>query len=323
MIKGRVNLIIDGQWGGTGKGKLGAYLALRNELGAVVASPMLDTCHTYVDDACNRREFRQLPAAAVNEDALIVIPPGVALLQQHLLLKEIEELGCANRLRIHPNTRVYEGDIWESASEKAALSVYLADTSKVLRGVLGLGRTVLVEAGGAFSLGHTWGVGYAANITPGGIMHDLGTPLGAVGTIYGCLKTYPTTVLDSDAGPYYPDQQELTWQEVNLLAGDHRICEYEQDGRRRSVYTFSIRQVQRFVRICAPDRIFLNHVNYWDPSIYGCRMWEELPETVQWRVRQISLALEDCNPEGGACPRTRIAFLGTGPRDSDMIKVVE
>lgn len=113
---GKLQVIVDGQYGSTGKGAVAAHLAKpgrdRRGLAAVrVAGP--NAGHTAVDPAGHRWPLRQIPVAAVvNPDAQLYIAAGSEI-DISVLMKEIEALEAGghhirNRLTIDPAATIIE-----------------------------------------------------------------------------------------------------------------------------------------------------------------------------------------------------------------------
>lgn len=101
-----LDLIIDGQFGSTGKGKL-AYFLLKEAMKAEnpydcsVCDFGPNAGHTVITETGEKHVFRQLPVAAMFPDVTLVIGPG-AIIDKVLLFKEIEKYDCHDRLLIHP-----------------------------------------------------------------------------------------------------------------------------------------------------------------------------------------------------------------------------
>lgn len=92
MIKGKLNILIDGQWGSTGKGKFAGYLALTTpNLTAVVNNNMPNAGHTYVFDDGRKIMLQQLPIGCINPNVTIFLSAACGI-NFELLVKEIKML---------------------------------------------------------------------------------------------------------------------------------------------------------------------------------------------------------------------------------------
>ena len=89
---GNVDIIIDGEAGSCGKGKLIAEYALHIiNLGAAVTNCMPNAGHTYVDENGNVYLFRNIPVSCVNPNTELFIGPGSAI-DMETFIEEYERL---------------------------------------------------------------------------------------------------------------------------------------------------------------------------------------------------------------------------------------
>jgi adenylosuccinate synthase len=106
-----VSVVVGGQYGSEGKGKVALALA-RRERGECVAVRVggPNSGHTGYDLQGRRWILRQLPVAAVDGVHMIVLPAG-SYIDPDLLLKEIASLGLSDRdVAISPRARVITAD---------------------------------------------------------------------------------------------------------------------------------------------------------------------------------------------------------------------
>ena len=109
----KVDMVMDFQYGSTGKGLIAGYLAKREDYDTVVCSFATNAGHTYIDEARGMHVMtQQLPTGAVSSDTVknVLIGPG-ALIHHDTLLNEIS---CnhgrlqGKRIMIHPQAAVVE-----------------------------------------------------------------------------------------------------------------------------------------------------------------------------------------------------------------------
>lgn len=120
----KVNLIVDLQFGSTGKGLLAGYLAEITRPDVVVTCNMPNAGHTYIDSRGNKMIFKVLPNGAVSESVhTILIGPG-AVFSWERLVQEIDDLvqyrNKAFQVMIHPNAVVLQEQ--HAASERELLN---------------------------------------------------------------------------------------------------------------------------------------------------------------------------------------------------------
>jgi len=363
MIKGKANVVLDGQWGSTGKGKLIGYLALRHDIAAVSCDFMSNAGHTFVGDDGNKMVTCQLPTSLVNRDAMLLINPGAAITVKRLL-QEVEENGVSDRLFIHPHVAVITQDdrdheakvlsrisstlkgcggsnsrkimrVAQLAKDTPELARWISDTTNITHSTLEAGGTILVEGAQGFDLslnhGHRYPYVTSRDVTTMSILNNAGIPPAYLGDVYGCLRTMPIRVGHmydkdgnkiGDSGPYYADHTELTWDEVTMMSGSpvSLIEKTTVTQKVRRVFTFSKTQLNRFIRICRPTKLFMNFINYINAGDMGKRAFGELSGESQNFVWNLDGSLHDyCQQH--KIPEVGIDLIGTGPKDSEMIEV--
>lgn len=342
MIRGRANVIIDGQWGSTGKGKLAAWLCQHERPELAVCDYMPNAGHTYVDDDGVSLTFCQLPvAAAFGIDCYIGPHASINVELFKKELKSVRDRGIDPEVWVHPlATVVAEEDKTREQSEagriaNTAKGGHSASVKKILRSrdavlakddpflrhhvksdfhqviqkrVAG-GDTCLIETAQGFDLGlnHGWSYPFVTgrDCLIGRVMDNAGLPLRRLGSIIGSLRAHPIRVgntSDGQSGPFYPDQQELTWEQLSKMMGKDIKAELTTVTKRvRRVFTFSDIQLRRFLSFVAPTHAFLNFVNYL-PKGADDSFVKDL---------NASLMAEGCD----------LFLLGTGPKQSDVVRL--
>src|SRR5688500_4038029 len=101
-----VTVIIGGQYGSEGKGKVAHYLARRSQANIVVRTGGPNAGHTAVDSNNTPVVLRQLPTAALFSDVKCVLGPG-SYIDPEVLLDEVQRTGLkSDRLVIDPNALI-------------------------------------------------------------------------------------------------------------------------------------------------------------------------------------------------------------------------
>lgn len=108
----KCDMIVDLQFGSTGKGLIAGFLAERDGYEAVVTANMPNAGHTYIDSKGNKFVHKALPNGIVSPNLkYIMIGPG-AVFDPERLMKELLEaedmlkVDLANKLMIHPAATV-------------------------------------------------------------------------------------------------------------------------------------------------------------------------------------------------------------------------
>ena len=300
---GKVNFLIDAQWGSTGKGKLAGYLFDRHpNLKYAISNNMPNAGHTYTKDGKDFI-FKVLPVGAVFPGVVSLLGPHAAI-RVDLLEYEMEmvknETGSYPEVFIHPlATIVTTEDITEESSlvdgiastgqggcaamtkkiwrrGKANLAKdckeikhLIADTHRILRTGIARGDAALAEGSQGFDLslncGHSYPYTTSRDCLVGIMVDNCGVPLKSVGSIIASFRTLPIRVgsTKSTSGPFYDDQTELSWKEVSEQCGYDVEERTTVTKRIRRVFTLSEAQTRKFCEYVRPDYAFLNFVNYY------------------------------------------------------------
>lgn len=229
--------------------------------------------------------------------------------------------GCgaalADKVVRHPRLRL--------AKDAPELKDWIADTVRIATDILDNNGVIQVEGAQGFCLSLDWGV-YpyvtSRNITPTDILLRSGIPAQYLGTVFGSLRTYPIRVGNvvedgvevGFSGPCYPDQQELDWETLERRSGGTNLVERTTvTGRVRRLFNFSFEQLNHFIKMCAPDYLFLNFANHIDAGVAGVTKCEDLSESVLEVLNTIYDRMDSDVP---------IGLIGTGPKQSDMIDFI-
>lgn len=102
-----VTVVLGGQAGSEGKGKIAGYLAKKDEYNVSICNFMPNAGHTWVSDEGEKVMVQQLPQAVIQEDTVLMISAGSAI-DLDTLLKEIEKYNASDRLLIHPRAMIIE-----------------------------------------------------------------------------------------------------------------------------------------------------------------------------------------------------------------------
>ena len=228
MQKGKLNVVLDGQWGSTGKGKLCAYLAFKHEVDVATCDFQTNAGHTVVLDDGTPYVFQQLPVSVLKDDCLVLINPGATVTVKKLL-DEIEMTKAHNRLMIHPNVAIVSQHAVDMeremlkriastlkgvgatlgmktmrhpavtlAKDEPILAEWLGDTTSELHRYMKMGAMCMAEAAQGFDLSLNHGFTYpyvtSRDITTASVLSNAGVPPQLIGDVYGCIRTYPIRV---------------------------------------------------------------------------------------------------------------------------------
>ncbi len=234
---GKVTVIVDGQFGSTGKAKLAAFIADKEKPDAVACDFMTNAGHTWVGEYGRKIMTQHIPTGAIHTSGPIFLGPGCAI-TPNVLLDEIEalrEFRIEERIRIHPHAVIIQPHHIEEerfinkriASTMKGCGAAVAgkirrkddvvlakhhdslkhfcqnDYTQEIAVMLNDGAHILAEGAQGFSLSIDHGF-YpyvtSRNITPGDILLRCGIPLRHGWTTWGSLRTFPIRVGNIEEG---------------------------------------------------------------------------------------------------------------------------
>lgn len=345
IVKNKANVIIDGQWGSTGKGKLAGYLYSKYpEITVACCDYMPNAGHTYVDDNGVAHITKALPTAiSFNHIEHVIIGPHSVISESRLMEELSREQYAAKKfkLHIHPLVSVLSdedavlersllngisstmqgscaavvGKMWRKpecvnlAKDNENLKEWVCDTHELMQDLLDDGHTALLETAQGFDLGlnngYQWPYCTSRDCMVGRVLDNAGVSVKNVGSIIASLRTYPIRVGSTPggySGPYYRDQHELSWKELSERIGISVEEKTTVTKRVRRVFTWSDKQIVRFLRAVKPDYAFMNFVNYLTKDEF-----DTFFQNKGNLLRQYGCVL---------------ALLGNGPKNSDMIELL-
>ena len=298
-----VTIVVGGQYGSEGKGKVTHWLAREQRAQYAIRVGGPNSGHTVVQDG-RRFVLRHLPTPVLLDDVIGVVPAG-AYLDVDVLLREVEETGLTkDRLLIHPSAVVID-DSMRADERQAGLSQKIASTGqgvggavaqramrrssvkfagdtkslrrfvhteldRVLASSFAHGDRAIIEGTQGFGLSILHGGHYpyatSRDTTAAGALSEAGLSPRDVDCVVLTLRTFPIRV----GGASGPLPLETTWEAVasDCSAGVD-LTEYTTvTGRPRRVAEFHEAVVSRAIQANRPDLVFLNHVDYFDYTIH-------------------------------------------------------
>lgn len=319
MFKKNVDVIVDMQYGSTGKGLIAGYLGMVRRYDVVANANMPNAGHTFIDEYGNVMVHKVLPNAVVSPNCeWALIGPGSVFSIDQLIaeMNKLNEYGYSHfRVGIHPGAVVLKDHHKEA--EKAFLRIgstaqgsaaammqklardpennptVKASTIRLPRvtvlthdeynTILRTADQILVEGAQGFSLGvnqRFYPYSTSRECTPERFLSDTGVPLRCLREVIGTARTYPIRVgspASGYSGDVYPDQKELTWDDIGVPPEYTTVT-----NRERRVFTFSQQQIDDAMWAMSVDKVFLNFTNYvedFDPV-----EWNEYFDDKLWWI---------------------------------------
>ncbi|MCK4898575.1 MAG: adenylosuccinate synthetase [Anaerolineales bacterium] len=290
-LQPKVDLVVDLQFGSTGKGLICGYLGETGDYDTCITANMPNAGHTYIDRRGNKYMTKVLPASFVGGSIkTILIGPG-AVFSLERLKEEMVWLRTDQTLRIHPNAMVLtpshikkEAKLDHIGSTKQGSAAAVIDkmmrsgkvsiAKEVFRDTdyskfiashsewkvrLELSTGILAEGSQGYSLGintQFYPFTTSRDCSPAAFLSNMGIPIPMLDQVIGTCRTLPIRV-GGTSGHCYPDQEELSWDELDLTPEKTTVT-----NRVRRIFTYSKMQIEEACWHCAPDLVFLNFANY-------------------------------------------------------------
>ncbi|MFZ0889249.1 MAG: adenylosuccinate synthetase [Candidatus Binataceae bacterium] len=296
-----VTVIVGGQFGSEGKGKVAHALA--REKGAKIAIRVggSNSGHTVVNSDGQAVVLRQLPTAALLPGVLCVLGAG-SYIDPDILLQEMERTGLrSDCLRIDPNAAVItDREKQEEASttlrqsigstlsgtgaavgrrigrvrglrlakDEPRLQPFLTRVPELLRSYLKSGERLILEGTQGFGLSVLHSPDYpyvtSRDTTAAAFLSEAGLSPLDVDEVVLVIRAFPIRV----AGKSGPLPKEVDWRTVALESGLREdFVEYTSVTRTvRRVGRFDPEVVRQAILVNRPTAVVLNHLDYVDAS---------------------------------------------------------
>ena len=294
-----VTVIVGGQFGGEGKGKVAHFMA--REMGAKVAVRVggTNSGHTVIDPFGNPIILRQLPTPAILPNITCVLGAG-SYIDVDILYDEIKRTGLSrDRLFIDPNAVIItENDLnsERNSSLRSSIGSTLSGTgAAILRRIsrdgsakfakdderikqfiqpvvpfmwdlLSSGERIVIEGTQGFGLSvfHTPYYPYATSrdTTAAAFVSEAGLSPLDVDDIVMVIRAFPIRV-GGNSGPL---PKEIDWATITAESNnDSEIVEYTSVTKTiRRVARFDPEIVNAAIMVNQPTRIAINHLDYVD-----------------------------------------------------------
>jgi adenylosuccinate synthase len=297
-----ISIVVGGQFGSEGKGKISHYVARTGMARAVVRVGGPNSGHTVYSESGEKFIFQHLPTAAILPEVLCVLAAG-SYIEVPRILSEVARCGLDRpRLKVDPNAVVItEQDRVDEhlvglragigstltgtgtavlnrisrtrpitfAKDVAELHPFLADTKELLTQMLEDGERVVIEGtqGYGLSVLHTPYYPYATSrdTTAAGFLSEVGLSPIDVDDVVMVIRAFPIRV-PGNSGPL---PQESTWEAVTRASGAFEQLEELTSVTKsvRRVAMFDSEIVRQAIRANRPTRIALNHLDYFDRTV--------------------------------------------------------
>jgi adenylosuccinate synthase len=335
-------VVVGGQYGSEGKGKISAFIVLREQIDIAVRCGGPNSGHCFVGEDGELKVLRQIPTGYIRPETRLLIPSG-GLVNLQVLQRELEvldlgpdrvgvdhramiiedrdreaeaRLGLRERLSSTlcgvgsaVSRRVLRGEdvvLAERAAKEAAwLTPYLVDAAVEINRGIDRSKKILVEGTQGFGLSL-----YHSDAYPKTTSRDTS----AAGCISECgisplAVTNVVLVLRTFpirvAGEQAgPMYEEIDWETVRRESGyPHELTEFTTvTGKLRRVGRFDLELVRKAVAINRPTALALNFLDYLSFNNRSVRSDQELTSETLARIAHLESEL-----------KTPVRYVGVGP----------
>ncbi|OYT26348.1 MAG: adenylosuccinate synthetase [Thermoprotei archaeon ex4572_64] len=327
-----LTVIVGGWFGDEGKGKVSAYLGVKDNPEIAVRTGSINAGHTIVHNG-KTWKLRTLPCCFLNRNIRLAIPPG-ALIRLDVFFKEVEETESRDRVWIDEKTGIIEEKhvkaereseylmktigstgqgvgaamvdrvlrVLKIAKDMPELRQYVTDVPSRINEALDKGNLVLVEGtqGTYLSLYHgTYPYVTSRDVTVSGILSEIGVGPRKVTDIILVFKAYVTRVGGGELPGELPreEAERLGWLEIATVT-----------GRVRRAAPFNIELAKRAVMLNTPTQLAITKLDVLFKEARGKRRWEDLPVEAKKWIENLENEL-----------KVPITLIGTGEEVLDMI----
>ena len=337
-----VNVIVGGQYGSEGKGKVTAFLAEKQGASIVVRCGGPNSGHT-VQIGEKRLVLKHIPAG-FHVDACRLLLASGSYLHLELFLQEIKALGLdEKRIGVSPNAgiiepwhmhqedrlslqeriastlsgtgaavseRVLRSRNFRLAKNVPELRRFLVNVPREIREADEEGKTILIEGTQGFGLSLLHSPHFpkttSRDSTASGFCSEVGLSPRMVSDVTVVFRTYPIRV-GGNSGPL---RDEISWDVITKRSGaPSPIREFTSvTSRLRRVAEFDLRIAQMAIQHDLPTITALNHIDYIN--------WDDRGKT---DLRKLSLKSRLFIKQLERAVGVSFDLLGTGPEHEGII----
>jgi len=335
-----IDIIVGGQAGDEGKGKIAAYLAKSNKYSAVIRTSSPQAGHT-LEYKGKRIGLATIPCGFVYSRAKVIIGRG-AFISIKRLEQELENTGLENSRRLsidHYATIITQEHLDEElqnrhlmkkigsvgtgsgparkdkimrnpnlifAKDIPELEPYLKDTVVEINHLLSLGKKISLEGDQGFKLSLIHGeypFVTSRDVTASSFLGEIGVGPKEVQDVYLVFKPYVTRVDGRPIKGEITDKEKLEWCKNK----GHEVGTVS--GRVRKIGEFDWENAKRAIKVNGATKLCFTHMDYFMEK--GSKeLGDEASEFIEQVRKKLCLTY----------PSPEISLLSYGPKIGDVLK---
>ncbi len=285
-----ITIVVGGQYGGEGKGKVTYEIAKANDINIAVRVGGTNSGHTVVDKNNRNIILRQLPTPSILTNNISMLCAG-SYIDIDVLMKEIEITGIRqDQLYIDHNAmiitqedidkesksvlrgtigstlsgtgssvarRIVRDKTTKLAKDYAILKPYIKDTKEFLNEKIGQKEKIIIEGTQGFGLSLIHSEHYpfttSRDTTAASFLAEVGLSPMDVSDIVLVFRAFPIRV-EGNSGVL---KDEISWEELGQAAELSSVTR-----KRRRVARFDTEIAKKAIISNRPTKIVLNHLDY-------------------------------------------------------------
>tara|TARA_B100000949_G_scaffold235483_1_gene259057 strand:+ start:2527 stop:3531 length:1005 start_codon:yes stop_codon:yes gene_type:complete len=327
-----VTVVVGGFYGDEGKGKIVAFLSLKDSHSLAVRGGVGPNAGHTVNFGDQVLKLRMLPSAVVNKSTKLLIGPGV-LVNPDITLNEATKYDALNRLVVDKSCAIIEKKHIESdksgflaskvgstgsgtgpansdrimriaklAKDIDIFQNYIDDVPDIVNSTIDSGNDVLVEGTQGTFLSLYFG-NYpfvtSKDVTASAICSDVGLGPKKVDDVIVIFKAFVTRVGEGPfTGELSPEETENRgWAEIGTVT-----------GRTRRAAPFDFTLAKKAIMLNSASSIAITKLDVLYPSARGVTKYEELDSPSKSFIENIEKEL-----------KINVSLIGTGPEVYETI----
>lgn len=311
-----VTIVVGGQYGGEGKGKVTYCIAKEKNIRIAVRVGGTNSGHTVVDENNNKFILRQLPTTAILPNSISVLSAG-SYIDLNILKEEIKLTKISNdQLLIDENAmiitnedleneastelrkeigstlsgtgqsvirRIQRNKLTKLAKDIEELKPFIRDTKEFLFESIIKKEKIIIEGTQGFGLSLIHSPHYpfttSRDTTAAGFLSEVGLSPFDVEDIILVIRTYPIRV-EGNSGKL---ENEISWDELEQLPEFTSVTK-----KMRRIAKFDSKIVKKAIIANRPTNIVLNHLDYIN-EVDRIKYLKEIEESIAQKVNYIGL----------------------------------
>ncbi|WP_152020581.1 adenylosuccinate synthetase [Aliarcobacter butzleri] len=311
-----VTIVVGGQYGGEGKGKVTYCIAKERNIKIAVRVGGTNSGHTVVDENNNKFILRQLPTTAILPNSISVLSAG-SYIDLNILKEEIKLTKISNdQLLIDENAMIITKEDLENEASTALrkeigstlsgtgqsvlrriqrnkstklakdveeLKPFISNTKEFLFERIIKKEKIIVEGTQGFGLSLIHSPHYpfttSRDTTAAGFLSEVGLSPFDVEDIILVIRTYPIRV-EGNSGKL---ENEISWDELEQLPEFTSVTK-----KMRRIAKFDSKIVKKAIIANRPTNIVLNHLDYIN-EVDRIKYLKEIEESIAQKVNYIGL----------------------------------